>query len=89
MDALSKLENRIKTLYPSVRRHLRIDPSLPPLVPGDRLEERLYRALKTYPSNLGIVIQGACLRIPNTTSRGSHTEHDFLVINPYGNMCSP
>ena len=51
-------------------------------VAGDRLEERLYKALKAHPENLGLVIQGGCMRTPGATSRGEHSEHDFLIVNP-------
>ena len=83
VDTLAGVESQMRRMDEDGRKRLKIDPSLPSLVSGDRLEERLYRALKSYPANLGIVIQGACLRTPNTRGRGSHTEHDFLVINPY------
>jgi len=66
VDTLMEVENQMKRLAPTGKKHLGINPSLPSQVSGDRLEERLYRALKSYPANLGIIIQGACLRTPNS-----------------------
>ena len=82
VDTEDELASKLSDLSPEEKKKLGLDDCLKAQVAGDRLEERLYKALKAYPDKLGVVIQGGCMRTPGAKNRGEHSEHDFLIINP-------
>ena len=82
VDTEAELGGRLSSLSVEDKKKLGVNGCLKTQVAGDRLEERLYKALKAHPENLGLVIQGGCMRSPGATSRGEHSEHDFLIVNP-------
>ena len=82
VDTEEGLASRLSNLTTEEKKKLRLDDCLKAQVAGDRLEERLYKALKAHQDNLGLVIQGGCWRTPGAKTRGEHSEHDFLIINP-------
>ena len=82
VDTEAELGGRLSSLSVEDKKKLGVNSCLKTQVAGDRLEERLYKALKAHPENLGLVIQGGCMRSPGGTSRGEHSEHDFLIVNP-------
>ena len=82
IDTEEELGEKLSSLSFEDKKKLGVNDVIKTQVAGDRLEERLYKALKAHPENLGLVIQGGCMRTPGVTSRGEHSEHDFLIVNP-------
>ena len=82
VDTEEELGAKLSSLSTEDKKKLGVNDVIKTQVAGDRLEERLYKALKAHPENLGLVIQGGCMRTPGATSRGEHSEHDFLIVNP-------
>ena len=82
VDTEEELDAKLSSLSTEDKRKLKVDDVIKSQVAGDRLEERLYKALKAHPENLGLVIQGGCMRTPGSKGRGEHSEHDFLIVNP-------
>ena len=82
VDTEEELRAKLSSLSTEDKKKLGFNDVIKTQVAGDRLEERLYKALKAHPENLGLVIQGGCMRTPGATGRGEHSEHDFLIVNP-------
>ena len=56
MDTEQELASKLSELSNEEKKKLGLDDCLKAQVMGDRLEERLYKALKANPENLGVVI---------------------------------
>ena len=78
----AELKEKLSSLSTEEKKRLGLDGCLKDQVAGDRLEQCVFNALRKYPECLGVVIQGGCMRTPGAKSRGEHSEHDFLIINP-------